>query len=272
MVYRQVPGMWWVLVAGGKPAAGLGDLRLGAGRDGADQGKVGAMGERRRGRVEGAGRRGEVARSAGRLLAWSVILVGVFVGVGLLVKAWPGAGELEALRPFIEGRTALRTRLAKIGTLFTQVPVAAGLTPLGILAAAWLWRRWREPLFLLVAVAGQSLIYLVVSFSVRRPRPPVVELVDEPFTWSWTSGHMSAAVTIYGGLAILAARRWPHPAVRNFAYAAAVLIVLSVGLSRTYLTLHYPSDIAGGILLGLLWLRAAVHNVLSVPGGRRDPL
>ena len=38
------------------------------------------------------------------------------------------------------------------------------------------------------------------------------------------------------------------------AWGAAVLVALSVGLSRIYLGVHYPSDILGGYLAGLIWI------------------
>jgi undecaprenyl-diphosphatase len=49
---------------------------------------------------------------------------------------------------------------------------------------------------------------------------------------------------------------------RVVAVLAAAAIVISIGLSRLYRGMHYPSDVAGGIVLGLLWLTVTTFIIL----------
>lgn len=65
---------------------------------------------------------------------------------------------------------------------------------------------------------------------------------------SFPSGHSQTAAVVWGLLAVYAQR----PRVR----AALVAVVVLVGLSRLYLQVHWPIDVVGGWLIGVLMLGA----------------
>lgn len=65
---------------------------------------------------------------------------------------------------------------------------------------------------------------------------------------SFPSGHSQTAAVVWGLLAVYAQR----PRVR----AALVGIVVLVGLSRLYLQVHWPVDVLGGWLIGVVMLGA----------------
>ncbi len=78
----------------------------------------------------------------------------------------------------------------------------------------------------------------------RRPRPEVEELpslVKLPTSLSFPSAHSSTSFCAARGFAALV----PTPAARLLYAAAAAMAV-----SRVYLGVHYPSDIAVGAALG----------------------
>lgn len=79
---------------------------------------------------------------------------------------------------------------------------------------------------------------------IRLPRPDVRGITVP--TYTFPSGHTSGAVSVWGYLAILLKRRrfWPW----------ALAVVLLVGLSRVMLGYHYPGDVLGGLITGVLFL------------------
>lgn len=63
--------------------------------------------------------------------------------------------------------------------------------------------------------------------------------------YSFPSGHTQNTATLWTFFIIRFRRRW--------LYAAGILIILLVGLSRLYLGVHTPLDVIGGMVIGVLW-------------------
>ncbi len=79
---------------------------------------------------------------------------------------------------------------------------------------------------------------------IRLPRPDVRGITVP--TYTFPSGHTSGAVSVWGYMAIMLKKRW--------LWIWAVAIVLLVGLSRVTLGYHYPGDVIGGIVTGMVFL------------------
>jgi len=85
-----------------------------------------------------------------------------------------------------------------------------------------------------------------LKWSVRRPRPaldavPTIrQLVNQPTTTSFPSGHSASAAAFATGVAMES----PHAAL------PVVLLACGVAYGRVHTGVHYPSDVAAGVLLG----------------------
>jgi membrane-associated phospholipid phosphatase len=204
--------------------------------------------------------------SALYLLGWAAALTVVLVALGwLLAKVVhdDGIGRADSsLSRWLENR-----RSDQLNDVTAVTSEAGGTLTITILAAltvsyaAWAWRRWREPMLVAVAVVGEVGIFLLVTMLVDRERPPVQHLDEAPPTSSFPSGHTAAAIVLYGALAVLASERARSALVRGLFLTIAVVVPLVVAASRMYRGMHYVTDVLGGVLLGTLWLYAAVHGI-----------
>ena len=147
--------------------------------------------------------------------------------------------------------------------------VAIGIA---VLVALWLWRRRAHGLLWLWVLSnglGQAVLYLIKQ-TVHRQRPMYSGAYLHGHSYSFPSGHTMTAVVVYTLLAfVLAELRGWNGGARAAAYAAAGAVALLVAFSRVYLGVHYPSDVAGGLLAGSAWVIASITIVEVVHRRRR---
>ena len=152
--------------------------------------------------------------------------------------------------------------------------VAKGITELGSLwasaaASAALARAGRKRAA--ADAMGAALVMWAVGQILKkvtnRPRPyQALEdsrlLIAEPSGTSWPSSHPAVLLTF---VTVAARDLGACPASRAGLSALAGL----VGMSRMYLGVHYPSDVAGGLLLGRgvadLWSTLVSSRVVPHP-------
>jgi undecaprenyl-diphosphatase len=203
----------------------------------------------------------EQSRSVG-LAAWKPVLAGLAVLTAALVLAGVvvsavdpvDRADLDMLERLLELR---RDWLDRPSELATQLAETLPVIVLTALAAWWAYRTWRHmaaPLFVVVAVSGEKLIYLVSSLIIGRDRPPVDTLSETYATASFPSGHVGAAVTLYGSVVLLVALCTSRRGLTVVLGILAAAIVVVVGFCRMYRGFHYPFDVAAGLALGTVWL------------------
>ena len=73
-------------------------------------------------------------------------------------------------------------------------------------------------------------------------------------SYSFPSGHAAGSMILYGTLIFLIPVIIQKKVFRPLIQILLAFIIVSVGISRIYLGVHFPSDILGGFLLSLSWL------------------
>ena len=75
---------------------------------------------------------------------------------------------------------------------------------------------------------------------------------------SFPSGHALDSTVFYGVMLLVFLPIIPRR-LRRLAIALVIAFVVMIGVSRVALGVHYPSDVAGGWLLGVAWLGITAH-------------
>jgi membrane-associated phospholipid phosphatase len=200
------------------------------------------------------------------LLGCAAVLAALLVATGWLLSKVVhddgiGRADSSLSRWLASNRTDGVSDVTRFTTMLADTITIAVLAVLTVAVAAWLWRRWREPMLVAVAVAGEVAIFLLVTSVVDRKRPPVGHMDEAPPTSSFPSGHTAAAVVMYGALAVLASERARSALVKWCFVALAVALPLLVASSRLYRGMHYLTDVLGGFLLGGAWLAVTVRGI-----------
>lgn len=110
-----------------------------------------------------------------------------------------------------------------------------------------LYRRWGVFALTLIAVLLADLSATGLKALVDRPRPPLryaepKTLVPVPHDASFPSGH---AATSFAAATMLS---FAFPRLAPLLYVLAA----AVAFSRVYVGVHYPLDVIGGALVGVL--------------------
>jgi undecaprenyl-diphosphatase len=85
---------------------------------------------------------------------------------------------------------------------------------------------------------------------IDRPRPAIVAHLDLVYSSSFPSGHAMMTPVVYLTLAGILAAGERRRSEKLLLLGVAVFLSLSVGLSRVYLGVHWPTDVLGGWSLG----------------------
>ncbi|QDV05657.1 phosphatidylglycerophosphatase B [Planctomycetes bacterium Poly30] len=117
--------------------------------------------------------------------------------------------------------------------------------------------RRKAALYHFVAIAvGLALTFYLKDFF-QRPRPELVPHEARVLTKSFPSGHAATAALTHLTMGAFIARDCVQRRSKVLAIAAALLLSVSVGISRVYLGVHWPTDIFAGWVLGASWAWAA---------------
>jgi undecaprenyl-diphosphatase len=131
----------------------------------------------------------------------------------------------------------------------------ASLITLAVVGALALMRHFWEATLVLLTFVPRGLRWLLVE-AVARPRPSadLVRVSDDASGYSFPSGHVVGAMVLYGLLFVMAREVLPHRGLRLLFQLFCVFMILATGPARVYVGVHWPSDVLGGYLFGLLVL------------------
>ncbi len=143
-----------------------------------------------------------------------------------------------------------------VSRLVTRIGGLAGTAAVAGVTAIVLWRASRraDAAFVVLSVVGITIVVAALKAVFERARPDSGSPIPLPHSYSFPSGHAATAIVLYGALALLAAER-ARSSWRAIAwFGAAALWALAIGSSRVLLNVHFVSDVAAGLAVGLAWL------------------
>jgi len=190
----------------------------------------------------------------------SLLLAGTF---GAQLDAWFSGFDFSIFQFFGGIQNGILTFLAKGFTCMGSTMYVVLFALLGLLLC--FFRRTRKVGFAIVfaVVIGTALTNILIKPWALRIRP-YNTLQDNPAFWKWytgagmlsesdycfPSGHTTGATEIAIALMLCHASS-KRKGAKAVAWIFPVIAVL-VGASRIYLMVHYPTDILGGFVIGIV--------------------
>lgn len=156
------------------------------------------------------------------------------------------------------------TEITSLGGYPILVAVVAAVA--GYLVVA---RMFGPALYVVLSVGAGTLFSQILKMLYDRPRPDIVEHLVVTHTASFPSGHATMSAIVYLTLAALIVRLVDDVGARIYVMSVAALVAILVGLSRIYLGVHWPSDVAAGWALGIAWACLSWLSVSALRAMRR---
>jgi membrane-associated phospholipid phosphatase len=169
------------------------------------------------------------------------------------------SAENRKLGHYLKAATYLGTHVG-VGTV-------AGLTALAMIRQ----KRPTEAWTVVVSTGGAMALNTILKNIFQRQRPQeLARRIALPRSHSFPSGHSLLSAATFPIVAHhLVERR--SAGVQIAGHGAAFLVILSVGFSRVYFGVHFPSDVLGGFAAGLGWLglTSLSHTIAEMEHARK---
>ena len=120
-------------------------------------------------------------------------------------------------------------------------------------------------------ILGSSTIITVtlnqtIKHILQRPRPDHLRLIKQG-GFSYPSGHSMIAVCVYGIMIYLINKKVQNKTLKIALSILLTILILSIGISRIYVGVHYPSDVLGGFILSTVILLINLTFTDKIYGG-----
>ena len=148
--------------------------------------------------------------------------------------------------------------LGQYMTAWQDLSQSANLPLIAVGAGIVLWllykRQWREAVLVIIVLAIVTAGSEAIKILIARPRPPGYNSSVLGVVYSFPSGHVLEAITIYGMIAVLVWRSSLAKAVRVIVPIIFTLIIVLVAIARVATGDHYPSDVLAGAVAGIAFV------------------
>lgn len=142
-----------------------------------------------------------------------------------------------------------KTKIAKIITGMAS-PVVLGIFAFFALIFV---KNKRLKYSIISNLAIAALLNFIIKNIIQRPRPVGHRLIDET-GYSFPSGHSMVSMAFYGYLIYIINKHVDSKITRIISTVALTILIISIGLSRIYLGVHYTSDVCGGFCVAIAYL------------------
>ena len=184
---------------------------------------------------------------------WIALFLGIVGFLALAEDVW----NKELMEGDIIGYKIISTilisdHITPIAKIITNFGSAACLITISILSLLFIKNK-KIGLSICSNLVIATGLNLLLKNILQRPRPTGFRLIEET-GYSFPSGHSMISMAFYGFFIYLIYKYVKNKKLKWTAIWLLGLLIVSIGVSRIYLGVHYTSDVLGGFLISISYL------------------
>jgi len=121
-------------------------------------------------------------------------------------------------------------------------------------------RRFVDLWTLLAILVGSMILTQVLKGAFGQIRPQVFAPLTLETSFSFPSGHAMTSLCLWGYLGLLPLLNGAREPWRWASLLGCLSVAVLIALSRLYLGVHWPTDVAAGELVAIVWLSACLSG------------
>lgn len=148
----------------------------------------------------------------------------------------------------IEGTKNILKFITNIGGTITLITLAGISLVISIIK-----HKKKIGIAIVANLSISALLNTVLKHIIQRDRPIGYRLIDET-GYSFPSGHSMNSMAFYGFIIYLIYKFVKNKYIKYVAITILSILIVSIGISRIYLGVHYTSDVIAGFLVSISYL------------------
>lgn len=178
------------------------------------------------------------------------LLLMSFTTLAICIKTGSIANFDNAIYSIVTYNT--NTILDNINHIFTFLGSTSLMVGLAVICLIFIKDKKRA-----IIICACLLISIILNISIKsafmRERPEVRKLVEES-SFSFPSGHTTAAVSLYGIFVYYISKMKINKNIKIIATTVLIILMFLVAWSRVYLGAHFGSDVIGAGVISTAFL------------------
>ena len=169
---------------------------------------------------------------------------------------------------FIISRYLMSDTMTSIAKCITNLANMYWLIGTSIILLVFLKNK-KTGLHIAINLGLSALVNFTIKQIIQRARPVEHRIIDES-GYSLPSGHSMVSMAFYGFFIYLIYKNVKNKYLKTALIILLTLLIISIGVSRIYLGVHYVSDVLAGFLVAIAYLVIFTHAINNMNLSRRS--
>lgn len=186
-------------------------------------------------------------------MKWIALFICVVLVIGIIGDVLKREiYELDVVGYSLVSKYLISDNMTPIAKGITQLGGVIGIIVIAIILSIAIKDK-KTSILIWVNLVISTLLNQILKYIIQRPRPTEFRLIDES-GYSFPSGHSMVSAAFYGFFIYLIYKNVKNKYLKWGLVSFLGFLIISIGVSRIYLGVHYTSDVLAGFLISISYL------------------